>query len=373
VERLLKQVEGTTGRLVMAVAPEPLDVVLYETPVLARSQPPQNPLRGFVQEAVSLLEQPTAAEIAALLHLPTAIVELVLGNLQQVGGAASDTAGRWFVPDGAPQFGTGDSEPMIWRRTRRLLCYWPQRQVLLPVLPRMRLRDLVELGVHKLQGEVADWYGRIASWSDAEASKRGRPDTVRILPLHVAETTSGSELSATLAAPDAPVPVEEVLVTRCRLEVIALTWASLRSGVWEVVSRLWSRPTPSNDSEGISFAPGELLPGLSLPEQLLGGISRLDDLGKLFSPDPQAWRMLLSDRETSPLGRDLHGESPALIIAQQTKAASSRRWKLLPSSLARDARLICWTDNSATNLVGIRYARLPDEPPRAPSRAAHDT
>src|SRR5713101_5806095 len=94
VERLLDQVEGTTGRLVMAVAPDPLDVVLYETPVLARTQPPQNPLRAFVQEAVSLLGQPTAAEIAALLHLPAVVVELVLGNLHQVGGAASDVAGR---------------------------------------------------------------------------------------------------------------------------------------------------------------------------------------------------------------------------------------------------------------------------------------
>src|SRR5260370_36277288 len=63
VDRLLEQVEGTTGRLVMAVAADPLDVVLYETPVLGRSQSPQNPLRGFVQEAVLLLEQPTASEL----------------------------------------------------------------------------------------------------------------------------------------------------------------------------------------------------------------------------------------------------------------------------------------------------------------------
>ncbi|GIW78783.1 MAG: hypothetical protein KatS3mg105_0590 [Gemmatales bacterium] len=344
VTRLLEQVKGTTGRLVMAVAPRPLEVVLYETPVLAKGQPPHNPLRGFVQEAVSLLEQPTAAEIAALLHLPTAVVELVLGNLRQMGGAESGMAGRWSVPQSAPQFGTGGSEPMIWRRTRRLLCYWPQRQVLLPVLPRMRLRDLVELGVHKLQGEVADWYDQIASWPDAEGLKRGRPDTVRILPLDVAETTPGSGHSATCAAPDAPVPVDEVLVTKCRLDVIALMWASFRSGVWEVVSRLWSRPTPSDESEGISFAPGEPLLGLSLPEQLLGGKLTLDDLGKLFSPDQQAWRMLLCNRDrTSPLHRDLDGNSRALIIAQQTDAASSRRWKLLPTSLARDARLICWT------------------------------
>lgn len=182
VERLLEQIEGTTGRLVMAVAPEPLDVVLYETPVLARSQPPQNPLRGFIQEAVSLLEQPTAAEIAALLHLPAAVVELVLGSLQQVGGAVSDMAGRWSVPDGAPRFRTGGTDPPVWHRTRRLLCYWPKQQMLLPVLPRMRLRDLVELGVHILQGEVADWYGCIAAWSDAEGLKRGRSTALQQFP-----------------------------------------------------------------------------------------------------------------------------------------------------------------------------------------------
>jgi len=217
VERLLEQIEGTTGRLVMAVAPEPLDVVLYEAPVLARSQPPQNPLRGFIQEAVSLLEQPSAAEIATLMHLPTAVVELVLGNLQLVGGVASDTAGRWSVPQGAPRFGTGGSEPIVWRRTRRLLCYWPKREMLLPVLPRMRLRDLVGLGVHKLQREVADWYTRIASWPDAEGTKHGRSEGVRVLPLRDARVEPGSDPVASADLLDDPVSVEDVLVSRCRL------------------------------------------------------------------------------------------------------------------------------------------------------------
>jgi len=341
VERLLKQVEGTTGRLVMAVAPEPLDVVLYETPVLARSQPPQNPLRGFVQEAVSLLEQPTAAEIAALLHLPTAIVELVLGNLQQVGGAASDTAGRWFVPDGAPQFGTGDSEPMIWRRTRRLLCYWPQRQVLLPVLPRMRLRDLVELGVHKLQGEVAEWYCQFASWTSAEGLKRGRSEAVRVLPLRATSVPLTGELSAASALPDAPVSEEEVLVSRCQLDVISLTWSSYRSGIWEVTSRLWSRPTPTKDAEGEPFAPGEPCIGLSLPERLLG-CSSLDDLGNLFDPRPEAWRKLVDDQdELSRLRRDLEGDFPAVIVAEQADAGK-RRWKGVFTPIAQEARLLCY-------------------------------
>lgn len=173
VERLLDQGVGATGPLILAVAPKPLDVVLYQAPVLVRSWPPHNPLRGFIQQAISLLDHPIATEIAEFFYLPQAVVELVPGNLQQLGGVTRDAAGRWSVPQGAPRFGTDQSEPTIWRRTRRLLGYWPEREMLLPVLPRMRLRDLVALGVHKLEGELADWYSRIASWPDAEAAKRG--------------------------------------------------------------------------------------------------------------------------------------------------------------------------------------------------------
>jgi len=326
----------------MAVAPEPLDVVLYETPVLASSQPPQNPLRGFVQEAVSLLEQPTAAEIAALLYLPSAVVELVLGRLQQVGGVVSDTAGRWSVAGDAPRFGTGGSDPPFWRRTRRLLCYWPEKQVMLPVLPRMRLRDLVELGVHKLQGEVAEWYGRIASWTAAEGLKRGRSEAVRVLPLRVTSMSPVGEPSIPSVLPDAPVSEKEVLVSRCKLDVIALTWSSYRSGIWEITSRLWSRPTPAKDAEGEPFAPGEPMIGLSLPERLLGG-SPLDDLGNLFNPSPEAWRKLLGDQDgLSRLRRDLESKIPAIIVAEQADTAENRRWQGVFTPIAREARLLCY-------------------------------
>lgn len=339
VERLLEQVEGTAGRLVMAVAPDPLDVVLYEAPVLGRSQSPQNPLRGFVQEAVLLLEQPTAGEIAALLHLPSAVVELVLGNLQQVGGAVSDTAGRWTVRDESPRFGTGGSDPPIWRRTRRLLCYWPELQVLLPVLPRMRLRDLVELGVHKLQGEVAEWYDRIASWTAIEGLKRGRTDSICILPLAANSVMLPGELSPRQVE---PLSVKEVLVNRCQLDVIALAWASYRSGVWEVSSRLWSRPTPTQDAAGEPFAPGEPMVGLSLPERLLGG-SALGDLGKLFDPSPEAWRKLLDEQDgLSRLRRDLEGDFPAVIVAEQADPAEKRRWQGVYTQISREARLLCY-------------------------------
>jgi len=344
VERLLKQVEGTMGRLVMAIAPnKPLDVVLYEAPVLVSSQAPHNPLRGFVQEAVSLLEQPTAAEIADFLHLPTAVVELVLGNLQHLGGVTSDTAGRWSVPEGAPRFQIGKQEPMVCRRTRKLLCYWVQREVLLPVLPRMRLRDMVALGVHKLQGEVADWYSQIASWDDVEGSKRGRPRTVRVLPLRSRCVLSGNAASASDTLEDASVTEDEVLVSRCRLDVVALTWASFRSGIWEIASRLWSRPTSGKDGEDMPFAPGEPFLGLSLLEQLLGDSSSLDELGYLFSPHPEAWRKILKNRDESrELRRDLDGNAPALIVGNQEQGDQHRRWRGLFTSFAEEARLLCF-------------------------------
>jgi hypothetical protein len=339
-ERLLEQIEGTTGRLVLAVASEPLDVVLYETPVLAKGQAPQNPLRGFVQEAVLVLEQPTAAEISSLLHLPAAVVELVLGNLQQMGGAASDSAGRWSVPAGAPRFLTGGRNPEIWRRTRRLLCYWPKQQVLLPILPRMRLRDLVELEVHKIQGEVADWYCQIASWSSLEGLKRGRAESIRVLPL-CAKSVSQTCEKPTI--PDDPVPADDILVTKIRMDIIGLTWSVQKSGVWEVISRLWARPTPQDDAEGVPFAPGEPLVGLSLPEHLVGEDKSLDDLGQLFNLKNEAWQKLVNDQEDiSRFRRHLEGEFPAIIVTDHSGSGEERRWQGLHTHLSRDARILCY-------------------------------
>lgn len=348
VERLLDQIQGTAGRLVLAVAPQPLDIVLYEMPVLARRQPPQNPLRGFIQDAVSLLGEPTAAEIASLFHLPSTVVELVLGNLQQIGSVTSDVAGRWSVPKGAPIFKSGGGDPPIWRRTRHLLCYWPERDVMLPVLPRLRLRDLVELGVHTLQSEVKDWYARCVAWSGAEGTRRGLPDTIRLLPL--ADFTSAekgtSGVPAVLA--DAPISGEEVLVSRCQLDVIALTWASPRCGVWEVVSRIWSRPTPSDESDGEPFSPSEPVLGLSLPEHLLGGGNRLNELGTLFDPQTDLWRSLLKEQdEQFRPHRDLDGDSPSVIVMHSDKAEEKLRWRGLATHLAPEARLLCSTLSAA--------------------------
>jgi hypothetical protein len=203
----------------------------------------------------------------------------------------------------------------------------------------MRLRDLVGLGVHNLQGEVAEWYERIASWTAAEGLVRGRAEGVRILPLGVTSVLPQSE---PLAIPDAPVPVEEVLVSRCRLDVIALTWASYRSGIWEVTSRLWSRPTPTQDAAGEPFAPGEPMLGLSLPERLLCG-EPLDDLGNLFDPRPEVWWKLLDNQDgLSRLRCELEGDFPAVIVAEQTDATEKRRWQGMFTSISPDARLLCY-------------------------------
>jgi len=179
--------------------------------------------------------------------------------------------------------------------------------------------------------------------SDSEGLKRGRSKTIRVLPLRAPPVPPVTESFTTSALPDAAVSEEEILVSRCRLDVIALTWSSFHSGVWEVVSRLWSRPTPTVDTDGEPFAPGEPLPGLSLPDQLLGCGSTLDDLGKLYDPSPDAWRELLGEQEQLPgLRRDLDSDFPALIVAEQTDSGENRRWQGLYTRLARKARLLCY-------------------------------
>lgn len=343
VLRLLDQVQGTSGLLVMALAPRPLDVVLYEVPVLARTQPPRNPLRGFVQDAVALLGEPTASDIAGLLHLPQLVVDLVLGNLQQMGSLSVDSVGRWTVPKGAPVFRAGREAPPIWRRERHLLCYWFEEKVMLPVLPRLRLRDLVELGVHQFQGDVQEWYTRFAALSGAEAERRGLPAKVKLLPLSATPSVPAhGSVQAGIVA-DSPVPVEEVLVSRCKLDVIALSWATLRDGVWELSSRLWCRPTPPDDSDGEPFAPGEPFVGLSLPEYLLGGQRRLDRLAKLFDPKPDAWETLLSDQDAAVrCRREFDSNRRSLIVAGLPDNSDDGQWLGLPTVLAPEARLICW-------------------------------
>lgn len=352
-ERLLAHASSTTGRMVMAIAPAAIDVILYEAPVLASASPSRNPLRGFIQEAISLLDRPTAADIGKLLLLPTATVELVLGNLRLMGGAVSDAAGRWWVPEGAPRFGIDGECPGVWRRTRKLLCYWPKRQILLPVLPRLRLRDLVALEVHKLQGEAAEGYNEIASWPDAEASRRGRGEFTRILPLSqmVSATEAGSHSPA---SPDAPVTEKDILVNRCTLEVIALSSVALRSGVWEMTSRLWSRPQPATPDEATPFAPGEPMPGLSLPESLLSNSAWLGDLGDLFSDDSNAWRGLLLDQsDHHNVYRDLQGDGPALLFGASTSETDRGRWKGLQTRIAPEARLLCFCPPSLVE-SGVR-------------------
>jgi hypothetical protein len=74
------------------------------------------------------------------------------------------------------------------------------------------------------------------------------------------------------------------------------------------------------------------------------GESKLDDLAKLFSPNPEAWRALLDKQDlASQLRRDLDSESPALLVAEQSEGAESRRWIGLKTSLGSNVRLICWT------------------------------
>ncbi|MCS7020426.1 MAG: hypothetical protein NZU63_01205 [Gemmataceae bacterium] len=329
----------------MAIVPKPLEVVLYEAPVWSKGQPPRNPLRGFIQQAVTLLEQPTATAIAQFLRLPVGVVELVLGNLQQVGGVTCDPAGRWSVPPGAPRFESSHDQPAMQRRTRRLLCYWPEADMLLPVLPRLRLRDLVELGVHKLHDELVDYYKRIASWSEAEGIRRGKSATVQLLPL--TDAYKPIDGSAGYSASDY-VTIDDVFVSRCQLDVIAICWATYSLGVWEIGCRLWSRPTSTTEGRGTPFAPGEYFRyGMPLVEKLLGDDILLTHLGKLFDPHSEDWRELLDQQKTPPgLQRLLSTKAQALIVLDQVDAEHGSQWLDLDTPFARNARLLCFREYS---------------------------
>jgi hypothetical protein len=216
---------------------------------------------------------------------------------------------------------------------------------MLPVLPRLRLRDLVELDVHQLKGDVREWYARFAALPGAEAVRRGLPGAFKLLPL--ADTTAGASPVKKVVTSDAPLPAEEVLVSRCQLDVIALSWATPRDGVWEISSRLWCRPTPPEDSDGEPFAPGEPFVGLSLPEHLLGGANRLDDLGTLFDPrNDGAWRTLLTEPdEDTGLDRVLQGEQISIIVKKLDGEPDKHRWLGLMTTLAR---LLCANADSAS-------------------------
>ena len=97
------------------------------------------------------------------------------------------------------------------------------------------------------------------------------------------------------------------------------------------------------DGEGVPFARGEPLLGLSLPEQLLGGGSTLDELGNLFNAHSEAWRKLLGEQEgLARLRRDLDKDAPALILGDQADSAERGRWRGLVTTIAREARLLCY-------------------------------
>jgi hypothetical protein len=112
---------------------------------------------------------------------------------------------------------------------------------------------------------------------------------------------------------------------------------------------MWSWPTPAQESEGEPFFPAESLVGPSLPENLLGGGASLDSLGQLFNSRPELWRNLMEEQEGLPfIRRDLDNDGPALLLSTPQLSDERRRWKGLYTSLAREARLLCYTsDNGA--------------------------
>jgi hypothetical protein len=335
VERMAGDSRGIPGQLVLLCWPGPLDVVLYEAPVVLRTHPPRNALRGFFQEAVRLLGGPSAEDLSRLLGLPPRVTDLVLGDLNRLGAVAVNAAGQWSVPPGAPHFTADGDGPEIEQHARQLLCYWEGGDVLLPVLPRMRLRDLVHLQVHRIEGRLSDWYRRMAGWEGPEAARHGKPAGLTLLPPEAA-VNAGPD-----GAGSHPAPGTGILAAECKLDVIGLTWAGRREGVWELHTRLWSRPAPAEEGHGGEpYAPGEPVGGLTVLDRLLGG-NALGRLGSLFDFDRERWKELLSDDSDLRHVRRSDGGHPTLLVTSSSPEGDAREWRFLNTRLGDHAFLVC--------------------------------
>jgi hypothetical protein len=335
LQGIIRSARATPGRLFLCCVREGLEATLFDAPVMVRSRSPLDELRGFVQRAITVLREPSAGALAELLRLPTRVVAMVLQDLETTGGASADAAGRWCVPDGVTAGAVSDEA--VEHRRRRLLCYWPTAGVLLPVLPSLlRQRDLVRLGAHRLEGEVQDTYELIRSWTGAEAARRGKPDWLTLLPAPRATPTPVGTAS--------PLSAESVLVTRCQLDVVALSWAECVGGIWELRSRLWARPAmPGKEKDTGRFAPGEPFEGLAVLEQLLEcdvpeARDTLARLALIFDPTREDWRGLLVGG--SGVQRQFSGAEGALFV-QVAEGEREPDWLFLQTKLGGHLTFLC--------------------------------
>ena len=338
------------GRLLLCCVREEVEVTLFEAPVMIRSRSPLDQLRGFVQRTIAAFEMPRRPVLAHFLHLPERVVKLVLDDLEATGAAVSDSAGCWSVPEGAPRLGSAGAPGAVEELRRRLLCYWRSADVLLPVLPSvLRQRDLVRLDIHPMREEIRDAYERIRAWDGEEAAQHGKPDWLTILPQPEDQPTPNSIASADSGPFPGP-RLGEILASRCRLDLIVLSWAVRNGVVWEIHSRVWSRPRfPDGEGAAARFASGEMFDGLAVLEKVLlqdrpdadaeGSIKRLSSV---FDSRREAWRDLFArESDGSRVDRNLYGEPEDCAFLNPDAGEGSPPWSLLDSTLGEQSFIPC--------------------------------
>jgi hypothetical protein len=331
---------------------ERLDVFFFEAPVVIREESPMDRLRGFVQRTIRAMGEPDPSDLAGFLHLPRRIVDHVLDDLRRTGAAEDDASGRWRVPEGAAIVEAAAASPREIRR-RKLLCYWKSADVLLPILPStLRERDLTSLRVHALQDEARSIYERIMAWEGPEGARRGKPESLTLLPppahSSAPEPPSDCATSAPAKARDAPAH-DSIFVRQSLIDVICISSLQQDGMVWNLESRLWSRVRPQDDEGGgLQFAPGEPSRGWPILECLMQhGVPGEPDAPRRimsrFEPVGEAWRDLIASPSDRDRVRKPEEDDPAdcVLVDPEGTGDPRARWKLLNTTIGPHIKLLC--------------------------------
>ena len=335
--------------LFFVIYPQPIEVILFESPVMVESRPPLFRIMRLVYEAVRVLNDPSIEQLARFLRLPPLAVELILGRMRRIRLVEVDAAGRWSLA-GRWSHGT---EEFVWRRRcHRLVCYWPKEQLLLPVESRVRLRDLVYLETHRMGADLQEVYQRLVRQSHENPFVLADGERLWLLPVQdmhdvpdhsdsfspalrdFSETSFLSPSFGPSQGSQSLAPASSgVLTAQAKLDVMLVSWVVREGGLWVLRWRVWSRLlAPDELRSQASFAPGPVGEGLRIPVKLAG--QSLNDLRLFFDPDSDRWRSLIAPSEGCAFGvrRTLHREAKTLLEITFSSSEADKEFALIPSS-----------------------------------------
>ncbi|MDW8077754.1 MAG: hypothetical protein RMJ16_02590 [Thermoguttaceae bacterium] len=346
----------------LLVYPEPIEVLFLEAPALVETSNRQNRVLQFLYRILELRSGTSVEDLAEGLALPVVAVQACLSRMRLLGLVSQDAAGRWQVcGTWSPSLET----MQVARLSRVLLCYWLEKQKLLPAEPRLRLRDLISLEIHAMQQDLRPVYDKLVEMTTKAPIELSDGSRVRLLTPSGRRDTALADVSGSANSvqahfpfetnPEAPgilKPYQEVLVTRCQIDVLAVSWLTGKQGSWYFQSRLWSRPVGHTEISRMPFAPGSVIEGVRLLEEVAG--TSLAPLREFFYPGADSWQSLV-DRQSCPelkdLRRTLHPEAPALL--EVTLSSEARlEYFLLPTTISPSVRLVGW--NPGASLMASR-------------------